>query len=540
MPDVCGFEGELVDCARRVALVWGWFAHIDTVAIAQGKIIPGDRVKVIQPLEIGVIRAIHVRDGQAVKKDEVLIELDPTDSGADLVRLEHSLVSRRLDAARLTAMAENPDDPLSVFVAPPDTPAPMLSAARTLMRAEAQLRERVVGTSSVRAQIDAYRDTIPLIQKRVDAWEYLTKKEYASRLRLTELQEQLVTRQRSLIVEQRRLSEIAEAISVLRRRKAERTAALAGRLSRELSEAMSEAVQYEQELNKVRERLRREPGGTADGRRPRRCDAGSGGNGAEQGYRLCPRRPGIRDQDRELSVHQVRPDRRGSKAYLRRRGGGRKAGAGLSDEGDPENQPYPCRRPLGAAGARHVGHRRGQDGQAPRHRILPVAPDALSGRGAANVSEGPAAAGAPAAVPAARQPSPVAGILGEAVWLFGRSNAHKHLFISELDWLLVPALQLRQFRIWRHNGQPVGFASWAWLTQEAAARVVESARAGRMGRIAPNEWKSGDQLWLIDFLAPFGGGDEMVKELREKIFAGQKIKTLQPAPDGSGPAVTEW
>ena len=121
---------------------------------------------------------------------------------------------------------------------------------------DAEIRQKDAETATVRAQIAAYRDTIPLIRKRVDAWEYLTKKEYASRLRLTELQEQLVTRQRSLTVEQRRLSEIAEAISVLRRRKAERAAAFSGRVSRELSEAMSEAVQYEQELNKVRERLR--------------------------------------------------------------------------------------------------------------------------------------------------------------------------------------------------------------------------------------------------------------------------------------------
>ena len=171
------------------------------------------------------------------------------------------------------------------------------------------------------------------------------------------------------------------------------------------------------------------------------------------------------------------------------------------------------------------------EGGAPPAVTAPAAPDASE-----NASDAPEAARAQAA----SQPSPVAGILGEAVWLLGRSNAHKHLFISELDWLLVPALQLRQFRIWRHNAQPVGFASWAYLTQEAADRFVESAKAGRMGRIAPNEWKSGDQLWLIDFLAPFGGGDEMIKELREKIFEGQKIKTLQPAPDGSGPAVMEW
>ena len=32
----------------------------------------------VQPLEAGVVRAIHVRDGQTVKAGEVLLELDPT------------------------------------------------------------------------------------------------------------------------------------------------------------------------------------------------------------------------------------------------------------------------------------------------------------------------------------------------------------------------------------------------------------------------------------------------------------------------------
>jgi cytolysin-activating lysine-acyltransferase len=55
-----------------------------------------------------------------------------------------------------------------------------------------------------------------------------------------------------------------------------------------------------------------------------------------------------------------------------------------------------------------------------------------------------------------------------------------------------------------------------------------------LGRLAPGEWKSGEQLWLIDFIAPLGGDDAMIKELREKVFSGQKVKTLQRAADGSG------
>src|SRR5207244_4337330 len=50
-------------------LVVGWasLGTIDIVAIAPGKIVPAGRTKTIQPVETGVVRAIHVRDGQRVK-----------------------------------------------------------------------------------------------------------------------------------------------------------------------------------------------------------------------------------------------------------------------------------------------------------------------------------------------------------------------------------------------------------------------------------------------------------------------------------------
>src|SRR6059058_2706645 len=46
------------------ALIWAWWGTIDIVASATGKILPGGRVKVIQPFETGVVRAIRVQDGQ--------------------------------------------------------------------------------------------------------------------------------------------------------------------------------------------------------------------------------------------------------------------------------------------------------------------------------------------------------------------------------------------------------------------------------------------------------------------------------------------
>ncbi|MGB7932656.1 MAG: biotin/lipoyl-binding protein, partial [Gammaproteobacteria bacterium] len=81
-----------------VAITWATFGQIDIITVAQGKIIPGDYSKVIQPLEAGVVSAIHVRDGQYVTKGDVLLELDPSSSAADQGRLNNERTSAMVSA----------------------------------------------------------------------------------------------------------------------------------------------------------------------------------------------------------------------------------------------------------------------------------------------------------------------------------------------------------------------------------------------------------------------------------------------------------
>src|SRR5260221_4806620 len=80
----------LLFCA---ALVWAWWGTIDIVASATGKILPGGRVKVIQPFETGVVRAIKVQDGQAVSAGDVLIELGPTVNEAERDHLRNDFLA---------------------------------------------------------------------------------------------------------------------------------------------------------------------------------------------------------------------------------------------------------------------------------------------------------------------------------------------------------------------------------------------------------------------------------------------------------------
>jgi multidrug efflux pump subunit AcrA (membrane-fusion protein) len=85
------------------AICWACVGQIDIVATANGRIIPSGQIKVIQPLEIGVVKRIRVADGDHVAAGDMLIQIDPTTGEADRDRIAHDLVQAELDIARLQA-----------------------------------------------------------------------------------------------------------------------------------------------------------------------------------------------------------------------------------------------------------------------------------------------------------------------------------------------------------------------------------------------------------------------------------------------------
>ena len=60
------------------AVAWACLGKVDIIAVANGRLIPAGEVKLIQPLEIGVVKKIAVADGDHIRRGDVLIELDPT------------------------------------------------------------------------------------------------------------------------------------------------------------------------------------------------------------------------------------------------------------------------------------------------------------------------------------------------------------------------------------------------------------------------------------------------------------------------------
>lgn len=128
----------------------------------------------------------------------------------------------------------------------------------------------------------------------------------------------------------------------------------------------------------------------------------------------------------------------------------------------------------------------------------------------------------------ADSPAPtVSHLLGEMTWLLSQSPIHKALAIGDLEWLVMPALIHEQFYIFRDGSQPVGLALWAFCSTEAAGKL-ERGIIEPENRLSLEDWKSGDEVWLVDLIAPFATDQNkqreiMLSDLFAKPLAGQEI-----------------
>ncbi len=80
---------------------------LSIISETRGVVVPSSKVKVIQHLEGGIIKKINVNIGDIVKKDEVLLELEPVKTLADFSEIEKRLTTLSVNILRLRAESES-------------------------------------------------------------------------------------------------------------------------------------------------------------------------------------------------------------------------------------------------------------------------------------------------------------------------------------------------------------------------------------------------------------------------------------------------
>ena len=125
---------------------------------------------------------------------------------------------------------------------------------------------------------------------------------------------------------------------------------------------------------------------------------------------------------------------------------------------------------------------------------------------------------------------------GEMVSLLMRLPQYRQYQLSDLEWLVVPALLTGQFSLTTAQSKtkgltaPVGLVLWAKVSEEVDKRL--SAAPGQPIKLQPQEWKSGDILWVIVAVGDQRLVQGMVKRLQEKEWANKPAKVFAQAKDG--------
>ena len=131
------------------------------------------------------------------------------------------------------------------------------------------------------------------------------------------------------------------------------------------------------------------------------------------------------------------------------------------------------------------------------------------------------------AVDNTRQQPTVVSVFGELVWLMQASVFHKQLFLGELEWAVLQPMLLQQYRIYHKDKKPVGAVFWARVDDEVHKRLQQGSV-----KLRAQEWKGGNNNWVIDVVAPFGNAPYFIEEIGKSVFAGQTYHYMQVDEDG--------
>ncbi len=256
-----------------LAVGWAVVGRVDIVSVAKGKIIPDGNTKVIQPLEIGVVKAIHVHDGQHVMAGDRLLELKHADLNEDHQRLLHDSQMLRAERRRLIALiaqlggdTTKPAPPLDL---PDDIPAVIRRQQQQLYiqlldshrarrdELQATIAQQQAEARASRESLNKQQAILPIVTKRMNALKKLLAGKMAAETDYLELKQQQIEIRQDIRIEKQRLREIGKRIDQTRARLRQHGHQARGGWLTELSDAETKLAQTRHELEKVKARIAR-------------------------------------------------------------------------------------------------------------------------------------------------------------------------------------------------------------------------------------------------------------------------------------------
>ena len=257
-PNPLGRRVLWVMLAFMAALIgWSFFGRLDIVAVAEGKLVPASHLKIVQPVEAGVVKEILVREGEAVREGQVLMRMDASVSESDLKSVGAEYDARRLALKRIDAqlsgraLARGQGDPVDLFAkVQAQFLANQAAHASALSQERAALdkaRHDLQAATEVRSKI---RQTLPHFRDQEAAYEKLARDGFAGKILYTDKQRERIEKEQDLNVQEAAILSARAGIAQSEQRLAQITADYRKQLEAERAEVAPLLEKSTQELRK--------------------------------------------------------------------------------------------------------------------------------------------------------------------------------------------------------------------------------------------------------------------------------------------------
>lgn len=206
-----------------IALVWSIVGQVDIVAVAPGKIVVSERTKLIQPLEVSVVKRVLVKDGDHVEAGQALVELDPTSANADKASIDEQLKSAQSEVLRTRALlqalnASSPRAPelgtnlpawseVDVAAAKLQLSDEWSDITAKLAKAAAELQRRQAEITTVREMVTKLETTLPIAKQREADFHQLANQGFMSSHANQDRTRERIELERDLATQRARLAE---------------------------------------------------------------------------------------------------------------------------------------------------------------------------------------------------------------------------------------------------------------------------------------------------------------------------------------------
>ncbi len=243
--------------------LWAALTEIDRTVRGMGRIVPSSKLQVVSNMEGGVVEQILVKQGQTVRKGDILVRLSPKISGAAYGSSTASVEALQAKVARLSAEVRGASPSYGGVSSSQVAIEQSLHAARAaeleglLAAGNARVAQAERAVSEARSMLEVQRSNVVAARSEAEMMRPLAAQQIVSRMDLIKAENALSVATSQVAAAQATIARAQSSVAEARASTAQGRSDWMSRAGMELSQAQAELSAQQQTLPALSDRVDR-------------------------------------------------------------------------------------------------------------------------------------------------------------------------------------------------------------------------------------------------------------------------------------------